>query len=114
MVEEASLGIWAALGSDWPGALGWGNGEVWERYRVSGSTLKHQSSLGRRGVPGWEAATAEKSLRADSPRAISSGSVLGTRSLLLYHLGVNVCPAMAPFFPSSLTLFHKESRLVSG
>lgn len=76
MAEEASLGIWAALGSDWPGALGCGNGDVWEPDRGSGSTLKHQGSLGRRGVPGWEAATAEGSLRADSPRAISSGSVL--------------------------------------
>lgn len=61
---------------------------------------------------GWEAATAEESLRADSPRAISSGSVLGTLSLLLYHLEVEVSPVIAPFVPSSPTLFHKESRLV--
>lgn len=78
------------MGTDWPGALGWGNGEVWEHYRGSDSTLKHQGSLGRHGVPGWEAATAEESLSTDSPRAVSSGSVFGTPSLLLYHLEVEV------------------------
>lgn len=121
MNEEASLSIWAALGSGWPGALGWGNGEVWELYRGSGSTLKHRGSLGRPGVLGWEAATAEESLEADSPspRAISTGFVLDTLLPSYFStLGLMDSPSWLPWFcppPSLITrgmgLCHPPSRV---
>lgn len=95
--------------------MGWGKGEFQELYKGSGSTLKHQGILGRRGVLGWEAVTAEESLEADSPspRAISSGFVPGTLSLLLYHLGADKYPVMALFVLSSSTLDHKGHGLLS-